>query len=98
MDITISKSNRKDKKFKAVIDNKKTIHFGASGFTDYTINKNKDIKDRYIQRHKKNENWNDYKTAGFYAKNILWNKPTIQEAIKDTNKHFKNIHITYKSK
>ena len=39
MDITISKSNRKDKKFKAVIDNKKIIHFGASGSTDYTINR-----------------------------------------------------------
>jgi hypothetical protein len=70
MDITISKSNRKDKKFEAVIDNKTTIQFGASGFTDYTINKNSDIKDRYIQRHKKNENCNDYTTAGFYAKTV----------------------------
>ena len=30
---------------------------------------------------------------GFYAKNILWNKPTITESIKDTNKRFKNISI-----
>lgn len=95
MDIIISKSNRKDKKFKAVIDNKKTVHFGASGYSDFTIHKDDDRKGRYIQRHKKNEDWNDYNTAGFYAKHILWNKPTIQESIKDTNQKFNNIKIRY---
>ena len=95
MDIVISKSNRKDKKLKAVIDNKKTIHFGASGYSDYTKHKDDTRKDAYIQRHKKNENWADFKTAGFYAKHILWNKPSILESVKDTNKQFKNIHIKY---
>ena len=96
MDIVISKSNRKDKKLKAVIDNKKTIHFGASGYSDYTKHKDDTRKDAYIQRHKKKENWADFKTAGFYAKYILWNKPSILESVKDTNKQFKNIHIVYK--
>ena len=96
MDIVISKSNRKDKKLKAVIDNKKTIHFGASGYSDYTKHKDDNRKDAYIRRHKKNENWTDFKTAGFYAKHILWNKPTIQESIKEANKQFKNIHITHR--
>ena len=95
MDIVISKSNRKDKKLKAVIDNKKTIHVGASGYSDYTKNKDGTRKDAYIQRHRKNENWADFKTAGFYAKHILWNKPSILESVKDTNKQFKNIHIKY---
>jgi len=72
------------------------VHFGASGYSDYTLHKDDDRKDKYIQRHKKNENWNDIKTAGFYAKHILWNKPTIQESIKDINKKYKNINITYK--
>ena len=96
MDIVISKSNRKDKKLKAVIDNKKTIHFGASGYSGYTKNKDDNRKDAYIRRHKKNENWAYFKTAGFYAKHILWNKPSILESVKDTNKQFKNIHIKYK--
>ena len=95
MDIVISKSNRKDKKLKAVIDNKKTIHFGASGYSDYTKHKDTERKYAYIRRHKKNENWADFKTAGFYAKHILWNKPSILESVKDTNKQFKNIHIKY---
>ena len=97
MDIVISKSNRKDKKLKAVTDNKKTIHFGASGYSDYTKNKDDNRKDAYIQRRKKNESCTYFKTAGFYANHILWNKPSILESIKDTNKQFKNIHITYKS-
>ena len=97
MDIVISKSNRKDKKLKAVIDNKKTIHFGASGYSDYTKHKDDNRKDACIRRHKKNENWTDFKTAGFYAKHILWNKPSILESVKDTNKQFKNIHMKYKS-
>ena len=39
IEVVISKSNRKDKKFKAVIDSKKTVHLGASGYSDYTLNK-----------------------------------------------------------
>ena len=33
--------------------------------------------------------WTDPKTAGFHAKNILWNKPTIQASIKDTSQRLK---------
>ena len=48
---------RKTKKLKAVIDGKKTIHFGVAGYSDYTKHKDPDRKDNYISRHKKNENW-----------------------------------------
>ncbi len=74
LEIVITKSKTKDKKYDAIIDGKKTIHFGAKGYSDFTIHKDEERKDRYINRHKKTENWNDFKTAGFYAKNILWNK------------------------
>ena len=46
----------------------------------------------------KNEDWSDYKTSGFYATNILWNKPTIDASIKDTNQKFKKLNIKYISK
>ena len=96
IDIVLTKSKDKDKKFDAVIDGKRTIHFGAKGYSDFTIHKDKERKDSYIARHKTNENWNDYKSAGFYAKNILWNKPSIKASIEDANKRFKNIHIKLK--
>ena len=97
MQIIISKSNKPEKKFKAIIDDKKTIHFGQAGASDFTIHKDPDRKQRYLKRHSgMGENWSDPKTAGFYATRILWNKPTIKESIADTNKKFKNINIIYK--
>ena len=77
MNIIIKPSNKSDKKYMAIIDDKKTIHFGAKGASDFTINKDIERKQRYIARHKKNENWNDPITAGFYSKNILWKKTNI---------------------
>ena len=95
-EIIITKSKNKDKKYSAVIDGKKTIHFGAVGYEDYSVHKDPERKQRYIDRHKSREDWSDHTTAGFYAKNILWNKPTITESIRDTNKRFKNINIKLK--
>jgi hypothetical protein len=96
MHIEISPSQRKNKKFKAVIDNQRTIHFGSKGASDFTLHKNEERKQRYIDRHQKHENWTDPETAGFYAKNILWNKATIKDSIKDTNQRFKGLRITFK--
>ena len=79
--VKITKSENKDKKLKATFyeDDKKikTVHFGAKGMSDYTIHKDDDRKKRYLDRHRKNENWKDPMTAGSLSKNILWNKETI---------------------
>lgn len=59
----------------------KTIKFGAIGYSDYTTkHKNEDRRKRYIERHKQRENWNDEKTAGYYAYNILWRFKSLNEA------------------
>ena len=92
-EIVISKSSNKNKKYDARIDGRKTISFGAAGMSDYTIHKDDERKQRYLDRHRKNENWADYNTAGFYAKNLLWNKKTLSESIKDTNTRFKSLKI-----
>ena len=91
MEVVIQKSRRKDKKLDAVIDGKKTISFGAAGMSDFTLHKDDDRKQRYIARHQKNENWRDPKTAGFYSRFILWNKPTLQASVNDLNARCKNI-------
>ena len=89
--VTIKKSNLPEKKMVAVFYDKektKTIHFGQAGASDYTIHKDSERKQRYITRHEKNENWNNPMTAGALSKYILWNKPTLQESIKDFKKKF----------
>lgn len=91
MSYLIQPSTRKDKKYMVLIDNKK-LHFGAAGMSDFTIHKDEKRKDNYISRHQKNENWNDIKTAGFWSRWILWNLPSLEASVKDTNKRF-NINI-----
>ena len=73
---------------------KKTIHFGAKGMSDYTIHKDPERKQRYINRHKKRENWNKsgIKTAGFWSLHLLWNKPSLSASIKDIENKF-NVKI-----
>lgn len=100
MEVIIKPSRRKDKKFDAIINNKKLVSFGQKGAKDYTLHSPQEREQRkknYISRHKKNEDWTDYMSAGFYSKHILWNKPTIKESIKDINKMFSNIKFIYKN-
>ena len=66
-------------------DNKK-VKFGAAGMSDFTIHKDEARKQRYINRHKKNENWNNKDTAGFWSRWLLWEKPTIKESYENIRK------------
>ena len=77
-----------DKKKYMIKIGDKRIKFGASGYSDYTIHKDKARRNRYIARHQARENWQDPYTAGFYSRWLLWNKPTLQESIEDVKKRF----------
>lgn len=98
MEVVITPSKNKNKKFDAVIDGKKTVSFGASGYSDYTKHKDNDRKNKYIDRHKSNEDWtkSGIRTAGFYSKHVLWNKPTIEASVNDLNRKYKDIKFKYK--
>lgn len=84
--VSFSKSTRKEKKMVAVFTyndgRTKTTHFGAKGMSDYTIHKDPKRKQRYITRHRKRENWDDYTSAGSLSRYILWGEPTLR-ASKD---------------
>jgi len=105
--IYLLKSQKPNKKFKVLVGSfghapsvqqswsrVKTIHFGSKGMSDYTINKDPERKHLYINRHKTRENWSKsgIKTAGFWSRWLLWNKPTLDESIKDIEKRF-NVKI-----
>ena len=47
MNIVITPSNKSDKKITAKIDDKKTIHFGAKLYEDYTHHKDEKRKKAY---------------------------------------------------
>ena len=87
--VVIKASTNPKKKLMAVFsDPKKTIHFGSAGASDFTINKDEDRKKRYLDRHRKNENWSNPRTAGALSRWILWNKPTRQASISDFKRRF----------
>ncbi len=95
MDNTIKlyKSSNKGKKYTADVFGRK-VHFGATGYSDYTIHKDSDRKSNYISRHRSRENWkkSGINTAGFWSRWLLWNKPSITGSIKDIEQRF-NVKI-----
>lgn len=84
-------------KYVAVIEkddgSTKTVRFGAKGMTDFTkarVNGKPDEarKQRYLDRHRDREDWNDITTAGAWSRWLLWNKPTIRESLEDLKTRF----------
>jgi hypothetical protein len=100
--ICIAKTPNNAKKFQVTLydtetGKTKSIRFGSTGRGDYTIfNKTEgkesadEHKRLYILRHQKREDWtkSGVLTAGFWAKNILWNKRSLEDSINDTIKKF----------
>ena len=75
----VKPSDRKDKKLVATFTTKsgeKEVHFGAKSYSDYTIHKDPERRKRYLDRHRKNENWADPSTAGSLSSHLLWGKTT----------------------
>lgn len=95
--VKIKPSTKPKKKYEAVIVSKDTdkidtVHFGDKEYSDFTKSKDINKKRLYLLRHEKNEDWSidGIKSAGFWARWILWNKTSIRKSIKDINRRFMN--------
>lgn len=96
--LRVSRSPKKDKKLVAVFETasggKKTVHFGAKSYGDYTIYRRKDKelaeqkRKQYIARHRSSENWRSPTTPGALSRYILWEKPTVKSAVAAYKKRF----------
>ena len=95
MQISIQKSTRVGKKYMAKIG-EKTVHFGATGYQDFTTSMNEKRKASYLARHKTTENWtlSGVDTAGFWARWLLWNKSSITASIRDINQRFTSLSVS----
>ena len=86
------KSDRPDKKYYIITNDNKKVYFGAAGMSDFTIHKDEERKQRYINRHKKNESkfWNKsgIDPSSSWARFLLWEKPTINESYEYIKKKF----------
>jgi len=75
-------------KFKAVFPEGRTVHFGAKGYSDYTIHKDATRMKRYVIRHRRRENWGrtGMYTPGFWSRWLLWSRPTLSGAVAKTQR------------
>jgi hypothetical protein len=87
--VYLSRSSNPRKKYMVKVKNK-TVHFGAKGMSDYTIHKDLERKQRYIDRHRANEDWtkSGIDTAGFWSRWLLWSEPTLRESIQKIENKF----------
>ncbi len=94
MKVSVSKSDRKDKKLKVQLQyedgKQKTIYIGQKGEDDFTRGATDQQKSNYISRHTARENWNKsgIETAGFWARHLLWNKRTLTASKSDIEKKY----------
>ena len=81
--IEIKKSTRENKKLMGILTyddgSVKRVHFGAEGYEDYTTSKDKEQRQRYLLRHRKNENWNVPDTPASLSRWILWGETTSRK-------------------
>ena len=96
MQVVISPSKHKNKKYDAAFSDGSVVSFGAAGYSDFTQHKDEARKQNYIKRHQANEDWSNIKTPGFLSRFILRNKPTIEASIRDLNARYKTVRFTLK--
>ena len=86
----IQPSTNPKKKYMAIFDNpKKTVHFGSKGMDDYTITRDKEQRERYRTRHKKDLETKDPRRAGYLSYYLLWGDSTSLETnIKEYKRKF----------
>ena len=91
--IKVVTSSNKKKKFDAIfkLDNgkEKKVSFGAKGMNDYTLTGDKEARERYRKRHKKDLKTNDPMRAGYLSYYILWGDSVdIKKNISSYKKRF----------
>tara|TARA_R110000851_G_scaffold236792_4_gene389460 strand:- start:77 stop:376 length:300 start_codon:yes stop_codon:yes gene_type:complete len=90
--VVIKKSSKGEKKLMAIFTmtngRTRTTHFGSAGMDDYTKTRDKEQKQRYLKRHRRNENWNNPVSAGALSRWILWDKETRGASVSAYKKRF----------
>jgi hypothetical protein len=85
------KSDKPEKKYYIITKSGKKVYFGDSKYEHFTMGHlDWDRRQRYEDRHKKNEQWNNPDTAGYWSYFYLWKYPTYIEAYDKIKKDLKN--------
>jgi hypothetical protein len=91
---TVYRASNPNKKYTVVFDNGRSVSFGARGYQDYTMHKDPERMRRYKIRHpagpgrREKHGKSGIYTAGFWAMNLLWNKPSLSASARDISRRF----------
>jgi hypothetical protein len=84
-------------KYYIITKKQKKVYFGAKGYEDFTTHKDEERKQRYINRHKKNEEhlWNKsgIDSPSFWSRFYLWEEPTKRQALAKIKTKMRNWEI-----
>jgi 2,3-bisphosphoglycerate-independent phosphoglycerate mutase len=90
--VKIVPSAKADKKYDAHFitdaNREKVVSFGAKGMEDFTTHKDEERRQRYIARHKANEDWSSPMTAGALSYFVLWSSKTLRGGIANYKRRF----------
>jgi hypothetical protein len=92
--LKLEKSNKEGKKFKAVLDNGKTIDFGSNVSQTYVEGASKQKRDNYLKRHlansvEKHHIENLVMSPALLSAALLWNTPNLEKNISILNNKLK---------
>jgi hypothetical protein len=86
----IYESDKRGKRLVALFEDGNYTYFGLEGGMTYIDHGDKEMRKNYIARHKVNEDWDDYKSAGSLSRWILWGASTdINKNIRSYIRRFK---------
>jgi hypothetical protein len=87
------------KRFIAYFSDGSTTKFGQKNpkIGTYIDHNDEKLKTNYINRHIRDLRTNDYKRAGYLSLFLLWNRPNLEESVKNFNKRIKNNNFKIKS-
>jgi hypothetical protein len=89
--VSLEKSTRENKKYKAVMDTGKEYHFGLKGSVTYIDGASKEKRDAFLARHMNNplekkliENL--VPSPALLSVYLLWNTPSLDKNMKILNR------------
>ena len=93
--INVVKSNRKGKKYTAILDTGKEVHFGSDVSQTYVEGASKEKRSAYLKRHlanpvEKHHVENLVMSPALLSAYLLWSGPSLEKNIQVLNKELKN--------
>lgn len=89
------RSTRRDKKYMAIFEDGTVTHFGGKGCGDFIQYSRRSPalanakRAAYIARHGATESWRDPTAAATLSRYLLWEKPTLREALAAYKRRFR---------